>query len=641
MVSFCTFTTCFQGSSDPTSSHPRLLTKTLTMNRFLTLLAVPFLFASGLMVPGDFLLGPHPARADGELMSPTIATQLGLEQVWRRQLSVPAGAQSIVDQQIFVHLVDQREYVEIIRADAAEGSMSKGSTTKGAAEGSMTKDASEGSMTKDASEGSMTKGASEGSMTKDASEGSMSKGASEGSMTKGSMTRGDNPNAGHVLVRIPTDRVGRTGAAIGKAEAERLARNEIRRLDYRGIKGKITTRFVPRIRLYTLSDDGSIECRNAESGELIWLARVGDRRLGYGKVGVDDQYVSIVNGANLIKLDVTNGDELTSERTTNTPLFGAVNAGRFTLIPTIRNGVDGYPNYKTDDPPFQEMVSGLALAPPSKSPTSTKVAWGTSRGFVYVMELSGKPSVMFRLNTDGIVSGGIAAAKGDRFYFGSEVGQVYAVHATRSGKVMWSRPYGEPFYDAPILLGDKLFLRSTYGNLFSINTASGIMNWAHPVPSVGKLMGAFDGKIFVRLMSGGFSVVDIESGKTIGSYFDLKPGRLLGNQQSDRLYLIGKSGAVQCLRPSGATIPTFNDVVMSTPVGEKPKMVAEPEGPTATFGGQDAAAPGKSPFEADGADPFSGGGGDDPFGAGDANSDPFGGGDDKKKEDDPFADPFN
>ena len=622
------------------------------MNRFLTLLAVPFLFASGLMVPGDIFLGPHSARADGELMSPTIASQLDLEQVWRRQLSVPAGAQSIVDQQIFVHLVNQREYVEIVRAGAAEGSMSKGSmtkgsTTKGAAEGSMTKGAAEGSMTKDAAEGSMTKGASDGSTTK----GSTTKGAAEGSMTKGSMTkgsttRGDNPNAGHVLVRIPTDRVGRKGVAIGKAEAERLARNEIRRLDYRGIKGKITTRLVPRIRLYTLSDDGSIECRDAESGELIWLARVGDRRLGYGKVGVDDQYVSIVNGANLIKLDATNGNELTSERTANTPLFGAVNAGRFTLIPTIRNGVDGYPNYKTDDPPFQEMVSGLALAPPSKSPTSTKVAWGTSRGFVYVMELSGRPSVMFRLNTDGIVSGGIAGAKGDRFYFGSEVGQVYAVHASRSGKVLWSKPYGEPFYDAPILLGDTLFLRSTYGNLFSINTASGIMNWAYPVPSVGKLMGAFDGKIFVQLMSGGFSVVDIASGKTIGSYFDLKPGRLLGNQQSDRLYLVGKSGAVQCLRPSGATIPTFNDVVMSTPVMEKPKMTAKAEGPT---GGQDATAPAKSPFEGGGADPFGGGGADpfggggggDPFGAGDAGSDPFGGGDDKKKEGDPFADPFN
>ena len=83
------------------------------MNRFLTLLAVPFLFASGLMVPGDIFLGPHSARADGELMSPTIASQLDLEQVWRRQLSVPAGAQSIVDQQIFVHLVNPVSYTHL------------------------------------------------------------------------------------------------------------------------------------------------------------------------------------------------------------------------------------------------------------------------------------------------------------------------------------------------------------------------------------------------------------------------------------------------------------------------------------------------------------------------------------------------
>ena len=46
-------------------------------------------------------------------MSPQVAAQLGLEEVWRRQLQVPAGAQSIADQQIYVHDDDPIIYVEL------------------------------------------------------------------------------------------------------------------------------------------------------------------------------------------------------------------------------------------------------------------------------------------------------------------------------------------------------------------------------------------------------------------------------------------------------------------------------------------------------------------------------------------------
>ena len=537
------------------------------MNRFLMLFVSVCLF-----VPGQ-----SSANAE-DLMTSTIASQIGLEQAWMRQLSVPAGAQSIVNQQIFVHMEDQHEYVEIVRDGAPDPKVSAS----------------------------------------------------------------PNAKSGEVLVRIPTDRVGRSGAEIGKAEAERLARNEIRRLTHRGVKAKITSRTVPKVRLYTMSDDGTVDCRNAETGEPVWLARVGDRRLGYGNLGVDGEYVSVVNGANLIKLDAKTGIEISAQRTVNAPVFGAVIAGRFTLLPTVQNGVDGYPNYQTDDPPFSEQVAGLALSPPAKSPTSTKVAWATDRGFVFVMELSGKPSVMFRLDTDGIVSGGIASARGDKFYFGSEIGQVYGVKATRSGKVLWSRPYGEPFYDKPVLLDDKIFIRSAYGNMFSINTENGIMNWAYPVPSVAEVLGAFDGKIFVRLMGGGFSVVDVESGKTVGNFFGFKPGLTLANPASNRLYMVSSNGAVQCLRPVDSLIPEFNKVVMSTPMTKEEMMSkevmekGETAVPTPPFGGQET----KNPFGTDAAvaDPFGAAGAADPFGGG--GDDPFGGGG-AGKGDDPFADPFN
>ena len=179
-----------------------------------------------------------------ETMPPQVASQLGLEQAWYRQMSVPAGAQSIVHQQIYVHVENPREFVEVVG--------SAGSTTKG---GSTTKAA--GSTMK--ADGSTTKAA--GSTMK--ADGSTTKAAGS-TMKSGGQMMGET-----IFARIPTDRVGRNGLEIGKNEAERLARNEIRRLKYRGFNAKITSRKVPRIRLYTLGDDGTVDCRDAESGEPV------------------------------------------------------------------------------------------------------------------------------------------------------------------------------------------------------------------------------------------------------------------------------------------------------------------------------------------------------------------------------------
>ncbi|QEF97060.1 outer membrane biogenesis protein BamB [Stieleria maiorica] len=492
--------------------------------------------------------------AAGELMSPQTASRLGLEEVWRRQMRVPAGAGSIVDQQIIVHEADPREYVEVV-TKAAEG---------------------------------------------------------------------EQPT---VMFRIPTDQVGPDGQPIGKEEAERLARREVRRLARRKLDLSITSSTVPRIKLYTAANNGTLECRDAETGTPIWMSQVGDPQLNFGRMGIDDEFVTITNGGNLVKIDATNGEPINSVRTTSMPLYGAIHAGDFSLVPTIRNGVEGYPLADTTRDPFMEIVSGLALEPPTKSPTSTKVAWATDRGFVYVMELSGEPSVLFRLNTDGIVSGRIAAADGDRFFFGSESGQVYGLRATRTGRVLWSQPYGEPFYKAPFLVNGMVLLPSAYGNLYAIDEKTGLGVWDQPIPNVDEIIGGFDQMLFVRLLSQSFAAIDLETGSVIEVDNTLKPVKLLVNRTTDRLYLVNAIGTVQCLRAIGADNPTIRRAVDTGDPEEAEEATEKPEAEAPKAAPADPFGAGGDPFGAGGADPF-GAGGADPFGAGDAGggemADPFG-----------------
>ena len=328
-----------------------------------------------------------------------------------------------------------------------------------------------------------------------------------------------------VYFRIATDAIGPDGLPIGKEEAERLARREVRRMARRVEEPTIRSTTMPRIQLYTAAINGTIECRDAETGSPIWMSQVGNPRLNFGKMGIDDDFVTITNGGNLVKLDVTNGEPINTVRTTSMPLYGAINAGDYSLVPTIRNGVEGYPLRDITRVPFMEIVVGLALDPPSKSPTSSKIAWGTDRGFVYVMELSGEPSVIFRLNTDGIVSGRIASADGDRFFFGSESGQVYGLRATRTGRVLWSRPYGEPFYKSPFLVDDAMYLPSAFGNLHAIDQKTGLPLWEAPTANVDEIIGGFGDKLFVRLLSQNFAAVDLKTGELLQIDNGLKAGQ--------------------------------------------------------------------------------------------------------------------
>ncbi|WP_197172324.1 outer membrane protein assembly factor BamB family protein [Novipirellula aureliae] len=492
------------------------------------------------------------------------ASRLGLVEAWQRQITLPAGASSIVDQKLYVHNNLVREYIEVVRADDEE----------------------------------------------------------------------------NVLLRIPTDRVDSSGNEIGKEEAERLARNEVRRFKRRGIEAKIASSQVPIIRLYTLADDGTVESRDAETGEVVWMVRVGERRYKYLGMGVGDKYATVINGGNVIELDAANGETIASVPVANMPIYGALQVGDYSIFATIQNGIEAYSLSEPDRVPFRETVIGQALAIPTRAPQSNKLAWTTDREYFYCMEASGNPSLLFRLKTDGIVSGRVAAASGDRFYFGSEAGQIYGVRGTRSGEVMWSKPYGEPFYETPIIAGKQVLIHSAFGNLLSLDMETGDSKWEHPATSVDKLIGMINGKVFASSLTGSLVVIDLETGQRIATMAGLQPSRILINTMTNRLYLIGRSGYVQCLHAEGAVMPTFQEAYQTKSEEQEEAQKEDEKKPEQNTPGLDAPGFGTpaDPFGGGGADPFGnpddGGAAADPFGGGGA--DPFGGG-----GADPFgADPF-
>ena len=530
------------------------------------------------------------AMAQTPLMSPAQATRLGLVEAWRRPLTLPAGAQSIVDQKFFVYPSLPVEYVEVVEGQvdpAAEAPVAPA--------------------------------------TEPANTGPADAAPGEAESGQPAAAAAQKTSPRNVLVRIRTDQLGRDGQPIGKEEAQRRARQHVRVLKHRGIQASITSRSVPSVRLFTLADDGTLECQDAETGEPIWLSRVGSRWLGYAPMGVNEEYLSVLNGGNLLTIDAMSGDVIESIRTNGVPISGSTNAGGFALVPTVNGAIEGYPLEDSTDYPFREIVAGRAMSPPVQAPGSSHVAWATDRGFVYVMEVEGTPSVLFRLDVSGLVTARVVAASGDRFFFASDTGQVYALRATRTGEVLWSQPYGEPFYNDPLIAGEQLLLRSAYGNLYSVDVETGMGNWNAPVTGVDELLGVVDGKVFARLRTGLMTVLELETGKRLESLQEIRPRYFLVNRFTNRLYLISDSGTVQCLRPVDSPLPAFNEVPEPAPVVEK-KQEKPKEKPAANpF---DPGAGEDDPFDPAGADPFGAGEAmPDPFATGDeeGSANPFGG----------------
>ncbi len=435
-----------------------------------------------------------------------------------------------------------------------------------------------------------------------------------------------------VLNRRDVNQLDRFGQPLGLDEAMRLSRLEAMRWKRRKVETEISERKVRQMRIYTVGRDGTIEVRDGETGELIWVTRQGNPDLFSGGVGANDDFVAFVNGTIVYQIDAANGRFIRKTPMRGTPLAGCVIADRHALVPTTHNGVEGFPLYENDELPFLEIVPGRISTKPVRGLGRAYTAFATESRYFYVIETEGEPSAMFRLQTDGVVSSDIAVADLNRFICASESGQVYAIQATRSGKLLWRQSLGQPVYSGVFVSGERVFVSTAYKNLFCLELGSGELAWRGPVAQIDRVLAVADGHVFVRTNSNRLAVLDIESGARVADLKELVIETVVPNRLSDRLYLIGRGGMMQCLRPISSPLPKYD-------IAGDPRQIDED-----SADGTDpysAPAPADKSTQPQAPDPFGGQAAPDPFGAGDSDpfapagdmADPFGG--------DPFGgDPF-
>lgn len=538
----------------------------------LTLIITPFRPAGAQRLA----IGQSPLNAGG-LMGSAEASALGLEQVWTDSISLQSGVDELADIALFVDDEDPLTYMEVIVPIPEEPIPDVLPPAPAAID------------------------------------------APDGPSEKTT-----------VLMRIRYGVVGPGGRMVDEAEANRLANNEMRRLKRRGYEASKRVIKSPRILLYSLTQSGTLQRRDAETGRLDWQIAIGQPGIGYNRLGISHDHVLITNGANLYQVSALTGRQIGNVVLRKVPSFGAISVGDYGILHAFDGSMAIYDLRDISLDPYLERVSGGANARPVSGPLSDKIAWPTREGFVYVTELSGTPSTLFRLQTDGVVTGSVAAGPGEEYFFGTDHGQVYGIHATNSGEVLWTESLGVSVTSIPVLLKDRLFVVTEYGELFCLDLADGRRIWERSVKNVGRLDAAFDGKLYCEDLSGRFLALNALDGSRVATPVQFEPTVVVTNRETNRLYLVGDSGLVQCLREAGSELPTLisgaryesaNAIGTASAIEPQESASKEPavEKPKDTLFGN----PAENPFGGANEDPF--GGANDPFGGAPAGDDPFGG----------------
>ena len=394
---------------------------------------------------------------------------------------------------------------------------------------------------------------------------------------------------------------------------------------------------LPNSTLYTQTDNGIVRSFDAETGKVRWTTNLGSSPTKSLGVAGRGDYVAALKGGFVFCLDAKTGSVLWSKKCETGPSAPPEVAGEEIYVP-LRNG--RVERFKIADKGFNSDSfisggSGSTTTRPAISPVT--LCWANYSGTVSVAKRTsdrGMPG--FQLTAGGSVLAPPQYKNG--IYFVTSVDSyVYALSEAR-GSLIWENSTGFEISQAPILLGEHVYVINNLNQMSRFEAATGRLsaNWQDARPGIGKFAGASRTKIFTVTDAGNLKVLDQESGDVTGTAAVGAVESVLQNTKTDRIYLLNKAGTIRCYREIRSVRPFFHSDELQEMKPEE-KMEDKTESPEPDGGnpfGNDADG-GGSPFgndadAGDGDSPFGNdadaGDGDSPFGDGGGNDGPIGDG---------------
>jgi len=367
-------------------------------------------------------------------------------------------------------------------------------------------------------------------------------------------------------------------------------------------EAKLETQRVPEITLYVTTDRGTIHAIDAETGRTQWAVVVGRRDFPTERAGVNEDWVAVLNGSDLYKLDRATGEIAWKRRVNGVPSAGAAITDTYVFVPTFSGHVELYDLNETRTLPQIYWSNGRVFIQPIATPLS--VAWPTDRGFMYVARAN-KMGIRFRLDARDEIVSQPSFAHPSRFFTASIDGDVYCVHET-TGDEQWRFTTGEPIGNTPVPVGENLFVITDKGTLYCLKQETGQEVWW--TPRIKSFIAASKDRLYCLGQADRLVIMDAKTGGRIASMEAELLDIFFPNVQTDRILVGNKTGVIQCLRETQLEWPLVHAGLAEAKEKERPEIMQGGPDPTKP------APPKPAPPFGGGANPF--GGGANPFGAG-------------------------
>ncbi|MBN2296350.1 MAG: PQQ-binding-like beta-propeller repeat protein [Pirellulales bacterium] len=401
--------------------------------------------------------------------------------------------------------------------------------------------------------------------------------------------------------------------------------------------------------LFVQTDCAALHVIDAETGQTLWVKTIGRPDHPSLPLGIGKNLVSVVNGTNLYILKRSDGKLLWTGRINDVPVAGICMSKRHVFVPTISRRVVAYEitpivdpsslspsgSDKTDaeKPKAEDQAKQAKPASEQKEQESDSlrlkqgfaqevacgssgfitsapiivrdddkevyIAWATSQGmsvahisrqdehsFPLLYELAGgfeivsQPTCLPPEADNTNVEGVIFAA--------SMNGSIYA-HSEKQGIELWKKSIGQPIVEPVIPIGDRLYVTSELGGLYCLDKNNGDKLWHAPL--VTRFVAASPTRLYVEDKLGRLLVLDAKNGVRIDTLPFRPADVMVCNMWTDRIYLITKTGLVQCLHEMELTKPVrHNQKAEKKPADEKnpkPKGDEKKEAPKAEAAAED------------------------------------------------------
>jgi hypothetical protein len=223
-------------------------------------------------------------------------------------------------------------------------------------------------------------------------------------------------------------------------------------------------------------------------------------------------------------------------------------------------------------PPLASQSFGRALVQPLVT-METKLdeycVWPTDRGFLNIGIISKlgdeRFGVKFRMESKGgfdcrptyMPPDPKIAGDSGVIIAGGRDGFVYAV-VERSGDTLWRFPAGDSIIRSPVLLDDRLFVTTQLGGMYCLDAKTGKDKWW--AAQVMQFIAASKERIYTADRQGHLLVLNAQTGQRLDALDVGDLSLAVPNSENDRLYLVSKTGLVQCLRETDQEKPLrYND----------------------------------------------------------------------------------